>query len=199
MRMIVVDGGPGGGKTTINRVLQDRFAGRALFVPEAATVLLGGGFPRPGRGIENWSQEWQDKFQAAVFACTTQLEEVFVMEAKRLGIKNLVCDRGRRTGVAYAAHGDEGLFLRRFNLNSNEENERYFAVLHLQSTAIGAPEAYGTYNNDNRFEPVDVARKLESRTLFAWREHPNRKILNCEGGIEGKIHAAIEFVGANLE
>lgn len=44
-------GGPGGGKTTAGDLLRREFGARVAFVPEAATLLFSGGFPRCECGI----------------------------------------------------------------------------------------------------------------------------------------------------
>lgn len=45
MKKIVLTGGPCAGKTTVLNVLKQEFAGQILVIPEAATLLLSGGFP----------------------------------------------------------------------------------------------------------------------------------------------------------
>ena len=43
---IVLTGGPGGGKTTAGDLFRREFGERVVLVPEAATLLFSGGFPR---------------------------------------------------------------------------------------------------------------------------------------------------------
>jgi hypothetical protein len=43
---VVLTGGPGGGKSTAGDLLRREFGRRVAFVPEAATLLFSGGFPR---------------------------------------------------------------------------------------------------------------------------------------------------------
>ncbi len=43
---VVLTGGPGGGKTTAGDILRREFGKAVAFVPEAATMLFSGGFPR---------------------------------------------------------------------------------------------------------------------------------------------------------
>ncbi len=44
---VVLTGGPGGGKTTAADLLRREIGDRVIIVPEAATLLFSGGFPRP--------------------------------------------------------------------------------------------------------------------------------------------------------
>ena len=43
---IVLSGGPGGGKTTAADLFRREIGDRVVIVPEAATILFQGGFPR---------------------------------------------------------------------------------------------------------------------------------------------------------
>ena len=43
---IVLTGGPGGGKTTAADLFRREIGNRVVIVPEAATILFQGGFPR---------------------------------------------------------------------------------------------------------------------------------------------------------
>ena len=45
-RRIVLTGGPGGGKTTAADLMRREVGDRIVIVPEAATMLFSGGFPR---------------------------------------------------------------------------------------------------------------------------------------------------------
>ncbi|MDB4538236.1 AAA family ATPase [Akkermansiaceae bacterium] len=52
-RRIVITGGPGGGKTTAADFFRREIGEQVLIVPEAATILFSGGFPRDGNA-EAW-------------------------------------------------------------------------------------------------------------------------------------------------
>ncbi|NDI06057.1 MAG: hypothetical protein EBY58_07285 [Rhodobacteraceae bacterium] len=45
---IVLTGGPGGGKTTAADLFRRELGEKVVVVPEAATMLFSGGFPRTG-------------------------------------------------------------------------------------------------------------------------------------------------------
>ncbi len=50
---IVLTGGPGGGKTTAADLLRRELGSRVVIVPEAATILFAGGFPRSQQWVAN--------------------------------------------------------------------------------------------------------------------------------------------------
>lgn len=191
MRKIVITGGPCGGKTTVMEVLSVHFAGRILFVPEVASLLLAG-FPHPGRDLP-WSLEWQECFQRAVLAVQPQIEAACVLKAQLKEIDVLVCDRGRRDVAAYTPGGIEAC-CRIFGLNAGELGMEYERVIHLESVATGAPDAYGKTGNERRFETLDEAIKLEAATQAAWKDHPGWCYIGCEGGIQAKIARTIKLI-----
>ncbi|NTW15711.1 MAG: ATP-binding protein [Candidatus Moranbacteria bacterium] len=191
IRTIVLTGGPCGGKSTVLRALREEFGDRLVPVPEAATVLFEGGFPVPGRDIE-WSEEWQEAFQPAVLALQAALERSHELLAADLDAV-LVCDRGRLDGAAYT-EGGVGAFCRIHGLDEAETHGRYDLVIHLESLATSHPERYGTEGNAARYESLEQAQALEHATREAWGNHPRRKVIGGERGMEGKIADVIALV-----
>jgi predicted ATPase len=184
IRKIVITGGPCAGKSTVLCALREEFGDRVVLVPEAATVLLEGGFPVPGRDLE-WSEEWQAAFQPAVLALQSALERSRTLLAgEREGV--LVCDRGILDGAAYT-EGGVGAFCRLYEIDEAGAHERYEMVIHLESLATSHPERYGTKGNASRYEPLPRAQELEHGIRDAWRNHPKRIIIGGERGMEGKI------------
>ena len=91
-RRIVLTGGPGGGKTTACDILRRELGKHVAFVPEAATMLFMGGFPR----YENpHCVEYQ---QRAIYAVQVNLEQTQRMQYPG---RILLCDRGTLDGAAY--------------------------------------------------------------------------------------------------
>src|SRR6186997_721958 len=84
-RRIVLTGGPGGGKTTAADLLRRELGSKVVVVPEAATILFTGGFPR--------SQQWEANraAQSAIFHVQRNLEDV---QAALFPERVLLCDRG---------------------------------------------------------------------------------------------------------
>ena len=89
---IVLTGGPGGGKTTAGDLFRREIGDRVVLVPEAATILFQGGFPR---SREPHAQRFA---QTAIFQVQRDLEEV---QASLYPGRALLCDRGTIDGAAY--------------------------------------------------------------------------------------------------
>ncbi|MFA5020733.1 MAG: ATP-binding protein [Patescibacteria group bacterium] len=196
MKKIVITGGPCGGKTSAIRALEQEFNGRLLVVPEAATLLLSGGFPVPGRDVD-WSQNWQDAFQAAVTKLQHSLEQAYQLIADQRGITLLICDRGLLDGAAYTP-GGRPAFARRYGVKIRKTMQEYESVIHLESLATAQPELYGQGNNEHRFEPLAEAQALEGRTRAAWSGHRCHLIIENKSGLKTIISAVIETVRARL-
>jgi predicted ATPase len=192
MRKIVLTGGPCSGKSSVQRALRAEFGADLVLVPEAATLLLEGGFPVPGTHLP-WSPEWQAVFQAAVLPLQRSLEEACLLAARSRGSRLIVCDRGMLDGAAYTPGGVEE-FCRRFGLDAAEALARYEAVVHLESLATADPPRYGPTGNATRFEPLEEAVRLEMATRAAWAAHPRRLFLDGGRGIEGKVAAVVGFL-----
>lgn len=192
MKKIVLTGGPCAGKTTVVEVLRQEFAGRLLVVPEAATMLLSGGFPVPGRDIQ-WSSEWQDAFQSAILPVQTALEAAYELKAVQAGAGVIVCDRGRLDGAAYTP-GGLAEFCRRYGVEVLKALAAYDAVMHLESVAVGDPVFYGKANNSARFEDLAEAAVLDQRIRSVWQCHPNWNLITCEDGLEGKVREVCRII-----
>ncbi len=190
--MIDIEGGPCGGKTTVKRYLQARYSDRIVFVPEVATMLLSGGFPVPGRDCQ-WSEEWQETFECAIFPLQYTLEQAYQIAARQRGINILVCDRGSLGGAPYLRGGVEA-FCRMFNLNKQREFDRYAMVIHLESLAIADPQRYGSLDNECRFEPLERAQMLERETWRTWEGHRNHHFISGRQPIESKCRQAEDLV-----
>ncbi len=192
MRKIVLTGGPCSGKSSVQRALRQEFGPDLVLVPEAATLLLEGGFPVPGKHLP-WSPQWQAVFQAAVLPLQRSLEESCVLMARSQGARVLVCDRGLLDGAAYTPGGVEE-FCRAFGIDYPEALSRYEAVVHLESLATADPPQYGTAGNALRFEALEEAVRLEMATRAAWAGHPRRLVIDGRRGVEGKVAAVVGFL-----
>jgi predicted ATPase len=192
MRKVVLTGGPCSGKSSVQRALRAEFGPELVHVPEAATLLLEGGFPVPGRHLP-WSPEWQAAFQAAVLPLQRSLEEACLLLAREQGARLIVCDRGLLDGAAYTPGGIEE-FCRRFGVDPAEALARYAAVVHLESLATADPGHYGPTGNVQRFETLEEAVRLEMATRAAWEGHPRRLFLDGGRGVDGKVAAVVGFL-----
>ncbi len=82
---IVLTGGPGGGKTTAADLFRREIGDRVVVVPEAATMLFSGGFPRGGTRLAI------EASQSAIYQVQRHLEDI---QHASYPDRVLLCDRG---------------------------------------------------------------------------------------------------------
>ena len=163
---IVVTGGPSGGKTTLIEVLQKDLKGKVTVVPEAASILYRGGFPRRA------TPEGRRHVQRAIYLTQKELEELIAVETKS---ETLVCDRGSLDSIAYWP-GPESEFFRSLSSDLESELARYQWVLHLDT----APLEFFDTSNPIRTESHQEALDLNQKIKQAWRAHPRRIVISHE-------------------
>jgi hypothetical protein len=171
--------------------MREEFADAVAVVPEAATLLLAGGFPVPGKHLA-WSPAWQATLQAAILPLQQALEDAYLLVAQEKGARLIVCDRGTLDGAAYYPGGVEE-FCQRHGLDLDKALARYDAVIHLESLATSAPEKYGKDGNLSRFEALPEAQRLEQATRVVWARHPRHLVIVGRSGFEAKV---AEVLGA---
>ena len=187
---IALTGGPCAGKTTLLNQLRgmESIAGfEPLFVPEAATILVGRGLVI-GQDVVH--------FQTETLRLQLELENAALREAGTLGRACvIICDRGTLDGAGYCTRAEFDAIAAGFGQSRVSLAQRYDLVVHLVSAAVEAPAAYTTGNNEARGETLEQAVAQEQRTLEAWAEHPNRVIVGCPESFPEKTaraRAAIE-------
>jgi nicotinamide riboside kinase len=190
---LVLTGGPSGGKTTLAQAIQREFASSVCVIPEAASIVYGGGWPRR-KSIEGVQHQ-----QRAIYFVQRELESLLAFENSD---KLLVCDRGSIDGIAYwpmAAGGTSTVsagsaspaasqtstlssgtgFLDSVGSTLAREIARYDWVLHLDT----APVSSYDLTNALRNESFDEARRLNEKIKSAWSAHPQRFVVEShEGG-----------------
>jgi predicted ATPase len=92
-RRVVLTGGPGAGKTAVLELIRQDFCKHVKVLPESASILFGGGFPRDG------SSEVRQAGQRAIFYVQRELESVAGVENPAI----VLWDRGTVDGSAYWA------------------------------------------------------------------------------------------------
>ena len=196
MKKIVVTGGPCGGKTTFLDALRELDL-PVVIVPEAATILLSGGFFEPNKDVP-WSEDWQTAFEYAVFHLQKSLEETAALQARQKGVSVLICDRGSLDAAVFLPGGlvQAKLLL---NLDVNSERLRYDAVLHLESLATADSANYGTAGNGHRIESVDRAQKIEMLSREVWSQHKNYHFIDGQRSIDSKISDALALINKFLD
>lgn len=186
---IVITGGPCSGKTTGLATLKSKLTDRGykvLVSPESATKLILAGV-LPGQG-ELEGREFQEE----ILHDTLEQENRILSVAKRYRDKGkkvvILCDRGAMDGQAYVPPNEFREMLEQFGYTPRYLcDERYHAVIHLRTAALGAERFYTLANNSARTETPEVARALDERTFEAWQRHPHPRVIDNSTDFEGKI------------
>lgn len=187
--VVAVTGGPCSGKTTglsrISQRLSDR-GYKVLVSPETASKLILAGM-KPGE-LPNIH------FQQQILLDVLAQEERMVSIAKcyrDYGQRVVIlCDRGTMDGQAYCGQEEFRALIHRLGLNPrNICEERYHAVIHLRTAAIGAEQFYSLKNNPARREAdLEEARALDQKTLDAWTRHPHPRVIDNSTNFDTKLH-----------
>lgn len=186
---IVLTGGPGGGKTTAADLFRREIGDRVVIVPEAATILFQGGFPR--------SREPQaSRFaQTAIFHVQRHLEDV---QAALFPGRTLLCDRGTVDGAVYWP-GHPHDYFNAVGTTLDTELARYDAVIFFETAALGGISIEG--GNPIRNESIDEAVMLDGKLRALWSRHRRFILVPHNPSFFKKISfglAALEGVVAQL-
>lgn len=183
LRLVVLTGGPGAGKTAVLAAARAMYCSHVAAVPEAATVLFGGGFPRhstvPGRAAA----------QRAIYHVQREGERLVDDEQDA---HTALCDRGTVDGEAYWP-GEPWEFWQAVGSTRAEQLARYSLIVHMRT-----PEVDAGYNHDNvvRIEDARAARRIDERILAAWSDHPNRVVIEPADRFEDKLGEALNAIRA---
>lgn len=186
---IVLTGGPGGGKTTAADLFRREIGDRVTLVPEAATLLFSGGFPRsgsPGAAVAT---------QQAIFHVQRNLEDLHTAQYPG---RMLLCDRGTVDGAAYWPD-EAGDFFTMQQTTLDAELARYDAVLFFETAAAGSLSLEG--GNPWRNESKAEALALDNRLRVLWQQHPRFVFVPHNASFFKKITsglAALENIVAGL-
>src|ERR1051325_10414483 len=155
---LVLTGGPGGGKTTAADLFRRELGERVVIVPESATILFAGGFPRSGK------VEARRAVQQAIFHVQRNLEDV---QSALFPDRVLLCDRGTIDGAAYWPH--DGDFFEAMGTTFETELARYDAVVFFETAAVAGSSIEG--GNPVRSESVGEAAALDGKLRALWSQH----------------------------
>ncbi len=186
---IVLTGGPGGGKTTAADLFRREIGERVVIVPEAATLLFSGGFPRVTE------LHARRAAQCAIFHVQRNLEDV---QSVRFPERILLCDRGTVDGAAYWPDDPAGFF-KAVGTTEAEELARYDAVIFFESAAVGGVAVEG--GNPARIESNAEAVDLDRRLRAIWSKHPRFAIVQHNASFFKKLTfglATLESIVAQL-
>ena len=185
VRRIVLTGGPGAGKTAVQQVAVHAFPDRIVNVPESATILFSGGFPRLG------DLRARCAAQRAIFHVQRELEELH--EAVANGCA-LLCDRGTVDGLAYWM--GEGSFFDQVGTSREDELARYHSVIQL---AVPTDAEGYDRRNPNRIETQHEAAEIGQRIREAWSGHPRFQTVSAAQSFWAKVQKAVDLVGQALD
>jgi len=178
---IVLTGGPGGGKTTAADLFRREIGDRVVVVPETATMLFTGGFPRVGE------PDARAATQRAIFHAQVALEDV---QGALYPGRVLLCDRGTIDGAAFwPAEAPEGFF-ETMETTLESELGRYDAVIFFESAAVGDISIEG--GNPARTESNEQARELDMRLRELWSKHPNFHFIPHSTSFFAKLRGGLE-------
>jgi predicted ATPase len=157
---IVLTGGPGGGKTTAADMFRREIGDRVVVVPEAATILFQGGFPRStASGARRFAQ-------TAIYHVQRHLEDV---QGELFPGRTLICDRGTVDGAAYWPGYPHDYFAA-VGSTMAAELARYDAVIFFETAAVGGASIEG--GNPIRNESIAEAARLDGKLRRLWSQHP---------------------------
>lgn len=180
-RLVVLTGGPGGGKTSVLELVRRSFCNHVAVLPEAAGIVFVGGFPRSAHEIPRCAA------QRAIFYVQRELERSALEEA-RAGV--ILCDRGTIDGIAYWPRSPDSFWN---DIGATRESllSRYAAVIHLRT-----PGDASGYNHSNplRTEDASEAAMIDRKIAKAWNGHPRRRFVENDDNFILKVTRALEYI-----
>ncbi|MGZ3807297.1 MAG: ATP/GTP-binding protein [Bacteriovorax sp.] len=181
MKFIVITGGPGAGKTAILEMARRLLKEKATILPEAASIVFGGGFWRLP------SITAKKSAQSAIYHVQDELEKLVIGEKRWTTV---LCDRGSLDGLAYWPE-EEGSFWEMNKSTLEKEYQRYSAVIHLRS-----PSDLLGYNHQNplRVETAVEAKRIDKRIEEIWKKHPDYHIIDSAENFLTKAKMAIDII-----
>ncbi len=184
-RRVVLTGGPGAGKTAALEVIRAHFGRHVQVLPEAASIVYGGGFPRRATTVSRQAS------QVAIYHVQSQLERWAEGDS---AAALTVCDRGLLDGVAYWPGSAESFFAE-VGRDRASLFARYDLVVHLRT-----PRAGHGYNHQNplRTEDAAEARRIDERIHAAWADHPHRVTVANTRDFREKIDEVLAVLRTQL-
>lgn len=187
-RLIVLTGGPGAGKTAVLEIVRKHFCEHVAVLPEAASIIYGGGFPRSA------SLPARKAAQRAIYHVQSELERLVKGDQSERRHVVALCDRGTLDGLAYWPESPES-FWAELSTSMEAELRRYQAVIHLRT-----PDGDGGYNHRNpvRIESAAEAALIDDRIAAVWSAHPHRFEIGNTDDFLVKAGYAIALIEAQL-
>ena len=179
-RRVVLTGGPGAGKTAVLELIGQSFCPHVKVLPEAASVVFGGGFPRED------DVACRRAAQRAIFHIQHELEIIGDNHNPAV----VLCDRGTIDGLAYWPGPVED-FWSTLGTTRDKELRRYNAVIHLRTPV---PEHGYNHRNPLRTESAIDAADIDRRIGEAWSLHPRRFLVESSADFLDKATQALALL-----
>lgn len=198
-KVIVLTGGPCGGKTTALTSIVETFTKRGykvFTVPEVPTI-----FTASGMDYLTSNKSFFYEGEKATLQIQLSLEDSFLRLASTIDDRPclLVCDRGTLDISTYLTPDLWEKITHEVGVTSESLIERYDAVIHLATAAKGAEEHYTLANNAQRLEQANeegfrIARMLDDKAIDAWKAHKEHHIIGNEGDFAYKIQSVLDII-----
>ncbi len=184
-KKVVLTGGPGAGKTAVLEIVKKSFCQHIAVLPEAASIVFGGGFWR----LESTSGRMSA--QRAIYHLQLEMERLAADENK---YAVALCDRGTLDGLAYWP-GTETLFWSELKTQKESELNRYSAVIHLRTPSL---ERGYNLQNPVRIESATLAAEIDKKIEKAWEGHPRRFFIESQNDFLDKVQRTIEIIKGEM-
>ena len=196
--IIVVTGGPCGGKTSLISLLKRRFLiskdSEAFFAQEAATCLKNDHITyfSAGEGLNFQTMILKHQLTAEASAIFAAICYKTMHSDKKV---YCVFDRSIMDGQAYFKEKEDfDRVLKYSDLTTESVYERYDKVIHLVSAAVDAVFAYTTSDGTPRDEKPEDAKKLDFKVRDAWSGHPSFEIVTNTFKFDQKLSKAMSII-----
>jgi hypothetical protein len=150
-------------------------------MPEAASIIFGGGFWRLDTPSARLCA------QRAILHVQQQMENLIIGENKWPVV---LCDRGLLDGLAYWPVTEDD-FWAEARSNRAEQFARYHAVIHLQ--VPGAAQGYN-HRNPLRTETAAQAALIDDRIRTIWSAHPRYHRVESNHDFLQKARSALGLI-----
>lgn len=180
IRKIALTGGPGGGKSTAAELFKLEYKDFISLVPEVATLLFRGGYPRVDSPLVI------ESIQKSIFHVQNNIEDTY---STLFPHHTLLCDRGTVDGGAYWPKGPEDFFQTN-GTTLKAELSRYDAVIFFETAAAGglAIDLGNPVRNEDQIKAIEIDLKLKA----LWSQHPSFVEIKNEPSFLQKILAGIK-------
>jgi len=180
IKKIALSGGPGGGKSTAAELFKLEYKDFISLVPEVATLLFRGGYPRVDSPLVI------ESIQKSIFHVQNNLEDTY---ANLFPHHTLLCDRGTVDGGGYWPYGPED-FYKTMGTSLEAELASYDAVIFFETAAAGGftIDLGNPVRNEDQKKAIEIDLKLKA----LWSQHPNFVYIKNETSFLKKIMKGIE-------